>query len=290
MTQQQMVAAGFNPTVDIQNLRLFVDATEVAINTNQFSGHFGSGDYIEFYGRGLDTPTTDTRIYYLTAGTTAGKRVRGQLQLDEDPLDPPGPTSTPLPTSIPPASTPITPTSTGPLLRDPVFFSWADHGLRLMWESLSKAPITASRDSDAQRTRIIPNTNSTPDKTSPDNSPPEGGQAISTHELKPEREQSARAGGSSKRNDLAPLARVVNDAAISTPPKAIKSNASTSPRALVTGRQLQKRRKGKKASGADCDAGSGRSATTLLSVVALRRQISITQLRLRIGWFTFPVY
>ena len=67
VTQPQMVAAGFNPTVDIRNLRLFVDANEVAINTNQSSGQFTGGDYIEFYGRGLDTPTTDKRIYYLIA-------------------------------------------------------------------------------------------------------------------------------------------------------------------------------------------------------------------------------
>src|SRR6266566_1534831 len=76
VTQPQMVAAGFNPNVDIKNLRLFVDAQEVAINTSQHNGPFGSGDYIEFYGSGLDKPTTDTRVYYLIAGTTPGKRVR----------------------------------------------------------------------------------------------------------------------------------------------------------------------------------------------------------------------
>jgi hypothetical protein len=117
VTQPQMVAVGFNPTVDIRNLRLFVDAQEVAINTSQHNGPFGSSDYIEFYGRALDTPTTDTRIYYLTAGTTPGKRVRGQLQLDGD--LPPGPTSTP-----PPVSPPGPPGTPGPVLRDPIFYSW----------------------------------------------------------------------------------------------------------------------------------------------------------------------
>lgn len=48
ITQPQMVAAGFNPTVDIRNLRLFVDGTEVAISTSQFMGPFGSGEFIEF--------------------------------------------------------------------------------------------------------------------------------------------------------------------------------------------------------------------------------------------------
>jgi hypothetical protein len=120
VTQAQMVAAGFNPTVDIKNLRLFVDAQEVAINTSQHNGPFGSSDYIEFYGRGLDIPTTDTQIYYLIAGTTPGKRVRGQNQLDGDPILPPAPTSTPTPPAPQgsPASTP------GPVLRDPIFYSW----------------------------------------------------------------------------------------------------------------------------------------------------------------------
>jgi hypothetical protein len=116
VTQPQMVAAGFNPTVDIRNLRLFVDASEVAINTSQSSGTFGSGDYIEFYGRGLDTPTTDKHIYYLVAGTTPGKRVSGEIHLDGDPVLPPAPTSTPLP---PVAPTPIA----RPVLSDPIFYS-----------------------------------------------------------------------------------------------------------------------------------------------------------------------
>src|SRR5882672_120152 len=97
VTQPEMVAAGFNPTVDIRNLRLFVDAHEVAINTSQFSGAFGGGDYIEFYGQGLDKPATDTRIYYLIAGTTPGKRVSGEIQPNSPPVDPPVPTSTPTP-------------------------------------------------------------------------------------------------------------------------------------------------------------------------------------------------
>ncbi|HLE63021.1 MAG TPA: C25 family cysteine peptidase [Pyrinomonadaceae bacterium] len=75
VTQQQMVAAGFSPAVDIENLRLFNNARELAIYTNRTRGPFVSGDYIEFYGQGLDTPSTDTNIYYLLAGTTEGKRI-----------------------------------------------------------------------------------------------------------------------------------------------------------------------------------------------------------------------
>jgi hypothetical protein len=117
VTQTQMAAAGFNPSVDIRNLRLFIDANEVAINTSQSSGLLGSGDYIEFYGQGLDTQTTDTRIYYLVAGNSPGKRVIGEIKGDGDPdLPPPAPSP-----SLPPAAVP----DNHPLVfRNPIFFSW----------------------------------------------------------------------------------------------------------------------------------------------------------------------
>jgi hypothetical protein len=143
VTQPQMVAAGFNPVVDIRKLRLFVDGNEVAINTSQLTGQFGSADYIEFYGRGLDTPTTDKHIYYLIAGTVPGKRVIGGIQLDGDPPPPPpGPGSTP-PVPVP-SPTPVTdlpgtttaPGSTRPVLSDPVFYSWAQNDLSYLIGSL----------------------------------------------------------------------------------------------------------------------------------------------------------
>src|SRR5205823_5364840 len=34
------------------------------------------GDYLEFYGLALDTPTTDTKVYWLTAGAGLGKRIK----------------------------------------------------------------------------------------------------------------------------------------------------------------------------------------------------------------------
>jgi hypothetical protein len=148
VTQPQMVAAGFNPAVDIRNLKLFVEAQEVAINTSQHSGTFGNGDYIEFYGRGLDLPTTDVRTYYLIAGTTPGKRVRGQIQLDGDP-PPPAPTSTPPSPSpgLPPRDGPIS----VPVLQDPIFFSWVQRDLNMMADSLkpTSAPaVNAPRETD----------------------------------------------------------------------------------------------------------------------------------------------
>jgi hypothetical protein len=134
VTQPQMVAAGFNPVVDIRNLRLFVNANEVAINTSQLTGQFRSSDYIEFYGHGVDTPTTDKQIYYLIAGTTPGKRVIGGIQLDGDPPPPPpGPSPTPV-TDLP--VNPTAPASGRPVLSDPIFYSWAQNDLSYLMGSL----------------------------------------------------------------------------------------------------------------------------------------------------------
>lgn len=96
VTQQDMAGAGFNPTVDIRNLRLFGDGLEVAINTSQGIGVFGNGDFIEFYGRGIDVPTSDTRTYYLIADTVPGKRVSGELHLDDMLVAPPQPAAIPI--------------------------------------------------------------------------------------------------------------------------------------------------------------------------------------------------
>lgn len=132
VTQPQMVAAGFSPTVDIRNLRLFAEAKEVAISTSQSSGQFGASDFIEFYGRRLDTPTTDARVYYLVAGTTPGKRVVGQNRLNDDegdddgddapPIGPPPPVATPTPPPV--SSSPVSAAQTPaqPVLTDRIFF------------------------------------------------------------------------------------------------------------------------------------------------------------------------
>lgn len=153
VTQPQMVAAGFSPTVDIRNLRLFADAKEVAISTSQSSGAFGASDYIEFYGRGLDTPTTDTRTYYLIAGTTPGKRVIGQIQTTEDDTPPP-PVSTPNPTPVPepPAATPRVSPASGrvqPVLSDPIFYSLNLNGPNSLFGGLRSSATPSRTESGA---------------------------------------------------------------------------------------------------------------------------------------------
>jgi hypothetical protein len=76
--QPELVAAGLDPSVDPRRLRLFVDGLEQAMTvTGEADGRFEAGDAIEFYGRGLDTPFTDTHVYWLAAtGSGAARRMR----------------------------------------------------------------------------------------------------------------------------------------------------------------------------------------------------------------------
>ena len=65
-----LIAAGLNPNASPQNLQMFVGGIEIPIIAN--------ADYVEFYALGLDTPSTDTQIYWLTAGFQSGKRITEQ--------------------------------------------------------------------------------------------------------------------------------------------------------------------------------------------------------------------
>src|SRR2546430_7862091 len=75
MRPPQIVAARIYATRVAANLRLFVDANQIPIEVSRGSGTLGPAEYIEFYGAGLDTLTTDTHVYYLFNGTQAGLRV-----------------------------------------------------------------------------------------------------------------------------------------------------------------------------------------------------------------------
>jgi hypothetical protein len=74
--QSELVAAGLNPYVDPDHLKLFADGREQAILVNGAEdGWFDPEDSIEFYGVPLDTPWTDEHVYWLVAGVHRGKRV-----------------------------------------------------------------------------------------------------------------------------------------------------------------------------------------------------------------------
>ena len=74
VTRTELQNAGFNVNSNSANWRLFMEGNEQAIIV-------GAADqYIEFYGRGLDTVESDSRIYYLIADTTTlGKRINTRV-------------------------------------------------------------------------------------------------------------------------------------------------------------------------------------------------------------------
>jgi len=70
VSRSELQNAGFNVNTNSANWRLFMEGNEQAILV-------GVGDqYIDFYGRGVDTSESDTRAYYLIVDTsTPGKRM-----------------------------------------------------------------------------------------------------------------------------------------------------------------------------------------------------------------------
>ncbi len=83
LTQPELVAAGLDSSSDPRLLQLYVDGEEVPIALSSSGSKFNTADTLEFYGVGLDTPTTDTNVYWLINGISAGKRVsalRGKVK------------------------------------------------------------------------------------------------------------------------------------------------------------------------------------------------------------------
>jgi uncharacterized repeat protein (TIGR01451 family) len=77
VTQAQLVSAGFDARSNAQTLQLFAEGVEqpILILGNQV-GAFGPNDAIEFYGTGIDTPYSGTRVYWLVSNRQAGKRIQ----------------------------------------------------------------------------------------------------------------------------------------------------------------------------------------------------------------------
>jgi hypothetical protein len=76
ITQPELLAAGLSPTTDPRLLQLYVDGQQLPIFvTGEGDGKLNPPDAVEFYGVGLDIPSTDTRTYWLVAGTQPGKRI-----------------------------------------------------------------------------------------------------------------------------------------------------------------------------------------------------------------------
>ncbi|HWS99650.1 MAG TPA: C25 family cysteine peptidase [Pyrinomonadaceae bacterium] len=75
VTQPELAAAGLAASVDPGKLQLYAEGVEQAVKLVTPSGAWDANAYLEFYGTGLDMPSTDKRTYWLIAGSTAGKRV-----------------------------------------------------------------------------------------------------------------------------------------------------------------------------------------------------------------------
>jgi hypothetical protein len=76
VTQADLAGAGFDVRVDPRTLRLVVDGLEQAITvTGAQDGRFDAADAVEFYGAAIDTPATDTHVYWLVGGGQPGRRM-----------------------------------------------------------------------------------------------------------------------------------------------------------------------------------------------------------------------
>ena len=69
VTRSQLAAAGFDVNADVNLWQLYTDGVEQAIIVDP------SGNYIDFYGKSIDTIESDTRMYYLVVGTQPGRRM-----------------------------------------------------------------------------------------------------------------------------------------------------------------------------------------------------------------------
>jgi uncharacterized repeat protein (TIGR01451 family) len=94
VSRSQLVAAGLDPGADARFLQLYAEGVEqpILILGNQ-AGALGPNDSIEFYGTGIDTPFSDTRVYWLVEGGSPGKRITtivspgsGQVDLQSFPF------------------------------------------------------------------------------------------------------------------------------------------------------------------------------------------------------------
>ena len=78
VTQPQLVQAGLDPSVDPSLLHLYAEAIEQPIKITGATsgpGGFGPQASICFYGTGIDTQYSGTRIYWLAAGEPQGERI-----------------------------------------------------------------------------------------------------------------------------------------------------------------------------------------------------------------------
>jgi uncharacterized repeat protein (TIGR01451 family) len=79
VTQPELIKAGLDPNVDPALLHLYAEAIEQPIEITGAStgrGGFGPQATLQFYGTGIDTQYSGTRVYWLAASDTPGQRIQ----------------------------------------------------------------------------------------------------------------------------------------------------------------------------------------------------------------------
>ena len=77
VSQQDLAAAGLDSSVNPRFIHVTAGGIEQPITVvGGRGGKFNEGDSIEFYGVGLDSPSTDAQAYWLFAGSEPGKRIK----------------------------------------------------------------------------------------------------------------------------------------------------------------------------------------------------------------------
>jgi hypothetical protein len=74
VTRSQLSNAGFDVNASVGLWQLYADGVEQPINVDS------SGNFIEFFGIGLDTLYSDTKTYYLVVGLQSGKRIGSSIR------------------------------------------------------------------------------------------------------------------------------------------------------------------------------------------------------------------
>jgi uncharacterized repeat protein (TIGR01451 family) len=76
VSEAQLVAAGLNPNADARTLQLYAEGIQQPmLILGRQVGALGPNDSIEFYGTGIDTPYSGTRVYWLISGSGPGMRI-----------------------------------------------------------------------------------------------------------------------------------------------------------------------------------------------------------------------
>lgn len=93
ITQPQLIAAGLDPNANMPQLQLYANGRVVPIKQSGDEVHLTPADYIEFYARGVTSPTDAAQTYYLVLADTFGLRIHDLEYRNPDPLpSPTGPT------------------------------------------------------------------------------------------------------------------------------------------------------------------------------------------------------